>query len=315
MTGDPSGDPSADPSLCRRLALRHFRIVSVVYLLALIVGTHWPRLELSGPSGAFDKLIHFFAFGLMIFCFWICNWVTGSVRLVIVGIGVCFLIEITQATLSVGRVYSLHDVEAGTMGVVAFVIMIAALRPLPGAAVEEVRRLWIRIAFSLTSRPGACLVILTSGSIGVLMGGLLAITIDFMILRYQGIEGSNAMAALMLGGMSFGIPAMLLSFRSGFRFEMKRLRHTDDLACLKGWFRETVISSLIPALLLCAVLSSCFVFFRFILLQLQIWERVRSSSFPGVFLFDDQGTILFFIVTLAIAVYLRRLMMSLARRV
>ena len=72
-----TGDPSADPSLCRRLALRHFRIVSSIYLLALIVGTHWPRLELSGPSGAFDKLIHFFAFGLMIFCFWICNWVTG----------------------------------------------------------------------------------------------------------------------------------------------------------------------------------------------------------------------------------------------
>ena len=304
-----------DASLCRRLALRHFRIVSSIYFLALIVGTHWPRLELSGASGLFDKLLHFFAFGLMIFCFWICNWVRGPARQVIVGVGVCFLIEITQATLSVGRSYSLHDVEAGTLGVLAFAIMIRALRPLPGSGVEAVRNLWIRISFSLTSRPEACLVILTSGSIGVLMGGLLAITIDFLILRYQGIEGSNAMAALMLGGMSFGIPAILLSFRSGFRFEMNRLGHTDDLACLKWWFRGTIVSSLIPALLLCAVMSSCFVFFRFILLHLQIWERVTSSPFLGPLLFDDQGTTLCFIVALAIAVYLRRLMMSLARRV
>ena len=308
-----AGDTSGDPSLCRRLALRHFRIVSFIYLLALIVGTHWPRLELSGPGGAFDKLIHFFAFGLMIFCFWICNWVTGPARLVIVGIGVCFLIEITQATLSVGRVYSLHDVEAGTMGVVAFVIMITALRPLPGSAIEEVRNLWIRIAFSLTSRSGACLVILTSGSIGVLMGGLIAIVIDFLLLN-RGIEGSNAMAALMLGGLSFGIPAMLLSFRSGFRFELKRLGETDGLACLEGWFRGTIISSLIPALLLYAVMSACFVFFRFILLQLLIWEKVRSSSFLGPLLFEDQGTIYCLILALSIAVYLRRLMLSLARR-
>ena len=309
-----TGDPSADPSLCRRLALRHFRIVSSIYLLALIVGTHWPRLELSGPSGAFDKLIHFFAFGLMIFCFWICNWVTGFARLVIIGFGICFLIEITQLTLSVGRVYSLHDIEAGTLGVVAFAIMIRALRPVSGSAIEAVRNLWIRIAFSLTSRPEACLVILTSGSIGVLLGGLLAIIIDFLILRHQGIEGSNAMAALMLGGMSFGIPLMLSSFRSGFRFEMKRLGHTDDLACLKGWFRGTILSSLIPALLLCAVMSTCLVLFSFILHQLQIWEKMTSSSLLGPLLFEDQGTIFCFIVALAIAVYLRRLLMSLARR-
>ena len=147
------------------------------------------------------------------------------------------------------------------------------------------------------------------------MGGLLAITIDFLILRHQGIEGSNAMAALMLGGMSFGIPAMLLSFRSGFRFEMKRLGETDGLSCLEGWFRGTIISSLIPALLLYVVMSTCFLFVRFILLQLLIWEKVRSSSYLGPLLFEDQGTILFFIVALAIAVYPRRLMMSLARRV
>ena len=308
-------DRFVDSSLCRRLALKHFRIVSIIYLLALIVGTHWPRLELSGPSGAFDKLIHFFAFGLMVFCFWICHWVTGPVRLVVVGIGVCFLIEITQMTLSVGRVYSLHDIEAGAFGVVAFAVMILALRPLPGKAFEEIRELWIGTAYSLTARPQACMVLLTSGSIGVLLGGLLAIAIDLILLRYRGIEGSNAMAALMLGGMSFGIPAMLLSFRSGFRFETRRFDRVEALSCLQGWFNRTIVSSLVPALLLCAAMSTCLVVFGFILPRLLIWEKIRSSSLLAPFLFDDQGTILCLIVALSIAVYLRLVMKSLARRV
>ena len=161
---------SGDPSLCRRAALRHLRIVSVIYLVALITGTHWPRLELSGPSGDFDKLIHFFAFGLMIFCFWICNWVTRFISLLVVGLLICFVIEITQVTLSVGRVYSVHDIEAGAFGVVAFAVMIRALRPPADPNALRVRALWERIAFSLISRPSACLVILTSGSFGVLLG-------------------------------------------------------------------------------------------------------------------------------------------------
>ena len=300
---------------CRRLALRHFRSVSIVYLLALIVGTHWPRLEMSGPSGIFDKLIHFFAFGLMVFCFWICRWVTGFVPLVVVGVAIGFLIEITQANLSIGRSYDLHDVEAGALGVIAFAAMLSALRPLPGSAAERARTLWTGTAYSLTARPQACLVILTTGSIGVLIGGLLAIAIDFLSLRYRGIEGSNTMAALMLGGLGFGIPAMLLSFRAGFRFETKRLGATNGLAFLEGWFRGTIISSLVPALLLYAAMSTCLVFLSFILPQLQIWERMRNSSLLGPLLFDDQGAILCLIMGLSISVYLRRLMISLARRV
>ncbi|HAW96350.1 MAG TPA: hypothetical protein DCX60_08750 [Phycisphaerales bacterium] len=299
-----------DPSLCRRSALRHFRIVSFVYLLALITGTHWPRLELSGPSGDFDKLIHFFAFGLMIFCFWICNWITGFISLLVVGVGICFLIEITQATLSVGRAYSVHDIEAGAFGVLGSTVMIAALRPLPDAQALRIRALWARIAFSLTSRSSACLVILTSGSLGVLLGGLLAITIDFMILRSRGIEGSNAMAALMLGGMIFGIPAMLLSFRSGFRFETKRLGRVEDLACLQGWFRGTLVSCLVPALLSLAAMLICLVLFHAFL-----WDRVASLPFFKSLVFEDQGTILCLIGAFSIALYLRLLMKNLARRV
>ena len=306
MTEERSGDAS----LCRRLALRHFRIVSSIYLLALIVGTHWPRLELSGPSGSFDKLIHFFAFGLMIFCFWICHWVTGFRGMFILGVGICFLIEITQATLSVGRVYSLHDIEAGVLGVVAFIAMIAALRPLPGSVVENVRSLWIRISYSLTARPGACLVILTSGSIGVLIGGMLAITIDFLILSSQGIAGSNAMAALMLGGLTFGIPAMLLSFRSGFHFEARRIGRIDDLACLERWFRGTVVTSLLPALLLLAAMSIFLLTF-----QLLIWGSLKSLAVVEPFVFEDQGTLLCLIMALSVAFYLRLLMRALARRV
>ena len=306
MTEERSGDAS----LCRRLALRHFRIVSSIYLLALIVGTHWPRLELSGPGGSFDKLIHFFAFGLMIFCFWISHWVTGIRSLFILGVGICFLIEITQATLSAGRVHSLHDIEAGALGVVAFIAMIAALRPLPGSAVENVRSLWIRISYSLTARPGPCLVILTTGSIGVLIGGMLAITIDFLILSSQGIAGSNAMAALMLGGLSFGIPAILLSFRSGFRFEAKRLGRIDDLACLERWFRGTVVTCLLPALLLLAAMSSSLLVF-----ELLIWGSLKSLAVVEPLVFDDQGLLFCLIMVLSVALYLRLLMRALARRV
>ena len=144
-----SHDPSADSQRCRRLALRHLRAVSIIYLIVLIVGMHWPRLDMGGPAGSFDKLIHFYAFGLMVFCFWISGWVTGFFPLVGIGIGVCFLIEITQATLSVGRTYSLHDVEAGVMGVIGFAAMIQALGPVHAVRGEEIRTLWARISFSL----------------------------------------------------------------------------------------------------------------------------------------------------------------------
>ena len=300
---------SGDPSLCRRAALRHLRIVSVIYLVALITGTHWPRLELSGPSGDFDKLIHFFAFGLMIFCFWICNWVTRFISLLVVGLLICFVIEITQVTLSVGRVYSVHDIEAGAFGVVAFAVMIRALRPPADPNALRVRALWERIALSLISRPSACLVILTSGSFGVLLGGLLAIAIDFMILRSRGIEGSNAMPALMLGGLAFGIPAMLLAFRSGFRFETKRLGRVEELACLEGWFRSTLVSCLVPALLSLAAMLILLV-----VVHVFLWDGLASLALLQPFVFEDQGTILCLIAAISIALYLRLLMRNLARR-
>ena len=123
------------------------------------------------------------------------------------------------------------------------------------------------------------------------------------------------MAALMLGGMSFGIPAMLLSFRSGFRFETRRLGLGEAFSCLQGWFRGTIVSSLVPALLLYAAMSICLVVFSFVLPQLVIWKTIRSSSLLGPFFFDDQGTILCLLMALSIAVYLRLLMKSLARRV
>ena len=101
-----------------RLAVRNIRLVAGFYLLVLIVMTHWPKLQIVTDGQPIDKLMHFIGFGLAACAVHVAQWCVRWWVLLLVMFGFTFLDEVTQATLSIGRVYSFADIVVITHAVV-----------------------------------------------------------------------------------------------------------------------------------------------------------------------------------------------------
>ena len=112
---------------------RIWRVLFILYALAMTTGTHWPALAI-GTSPGPDKLIHVIAFGMLGFLLL----QTGWFRRLGVATAVLFawaaLDEASQGIPIFRRDPSWHDLLANFTGVLMVVVGASALRPLGGPA-------------------------------------------------------------------------------------------------------------------------------------------------------------------------------------
>ncbi len=118
--------------LSRRLFSLAARLTFAAYALALVVGTHWPRLDLhDAPLQASDKVLHFVAF-----FFWTVFLTAAAFfgpalsrrnRLRAAAIAAIYapLDELTQAIPGVNRAVSALDLAANLGGVAVAALLLA----------------------------------------------------------------------------------------------------------------------------------------------------------------------------------------------
>lgn len=197
----------------RRLALRNVRIAATVYLVILIVATHWPKLNVAPSGPPIDKLMHFMAFGLMAVALACAQWFTKWWTLLLAAAVFTLLDEISQAKLSVGRHFDTTDVVAGWMGVIVAVALVSAFGPVGGRNSLERRERWIDAAASLLARAAPWLLIGISGALGVLVGSIVLVFLDSFYPQ------PHPARAWLVGGLIGGIALAHWTFEAGVRRE------------------------------------------------------------------------------------------------
>ncbi|MEC8559591.1 MAG: hypothetical protein VXY94_05895 [Planctomycetota bacterium] len=243
------GPRPADTRPPGALAHRHLRLFAVAYILLLVVGTHWPRLDVGTAPGGSDKLLHFLGFGLLVFALRISGWLRGFWSLCATGLAAAILVELTQHVLPIGRHWSIPDVTAGGFGIVVAATIVASVGPAGGRGADRLRRRWFEIAWSLLARSGPCLNILVAGALGVLVLGLGGVLCSSLLLPDPAAGGSgrsfDSLDLFVLGGLLGGIPAMALSFLAGFRHESAALKEPLPWQVLWSACRTRVVTGLV----------------------------------------------------------------------
>ncbi len=191
-----------------RREVRPWRLLFVVYWLALTVGTHWPALGLGTESQpAPDKLIHMLAFGVLTLLLsrarWMGSpWLAGLAVLLWTGLD-----ELTQGMGVLRRISSYQDMLAGMLGVCMATVWLWALGPLGGRA-NRVRLRWRAFIFAdLFCRRDVWLAVgATAGGGGALVGATTwlgasgtrhALTIVFLSATVAAMSFAGAVAGLL----------------------------------------------------------------------------------------------------------------------
>lgn len=200
----------------RGLALRNIRVVSFVYIVVLIIATHWPKLDISGGGPSFDKLLHFLAFGVLAILIWVSNWATRLWTLLILACGFALLDEVTQALFSVGRYFSFADIAAGWLGAVSATAMVLAFSPVGGVLARARRDRWFAAANAILAKPSGLLLLGISGAVGVMVGGVSFVMIDSIF------PAPNAGRALFLGAFIGCVALGQWTLEIGVRRRMAR---------------------------------------------------------------------------------------------
>ena len=251
--------------ICRSRALFHLRIVCVLYIILLIGGTHWPKLDLSGPSGASDKLLHFLGFGLLIVMVRLAGWGHRFWSLFLWGLVATITIEYTQHWLPIGRYWSLYDILAGMLGVFTASFIVMALQPVGQASAQDLRRRWFRASYSLLARSGPCMIIIVTGTLGLMVGGVLSIPLFHLLVDpYLATSEETRLRALdvfTLGGLGIGIPATLACFLAGHKAESDRFGDSAPWSVLMAALKTSYLSCLAPPL--CFILTSLLLYTLF----------------------------------------------------
>jgi hypothetical protein len=90
------------------------KILWAAYVLAVIAGSLAP-VNMSGAPEQSDKLLHFLAYGLMVF-FWPAGWKSFRLSPFWLAAGLGLLLEIGQGALPTGRFMDIFDVAANAAG-------------------------------------------------------------------------------------------------------------------------------------------------------------------------------------------------------
>ena len=279
--------PEMSVNRSRARALRHLRILAVAYILLLLVGTHWPRLDLSGPTGGSDKLLHLLGFGLLIIMLRLAGWSRRFWSMCLWGLFATVLVEYTQHWLPIGRYWSIEDIFAGMMGVVIAALIAISLEPVGGSAARDLRARWFRVTYSLLERTNPCMSILVTGALGVMVGGILAILLHGLLLAPLSETGApfglRSLDLFALGGLGVGIPATIVCFLAGHRVESTRLGDLEPDALLRMAMRTRLLRCLVvPFLVLLLLLLFPGFLAPVMFLFLLLANLVTDSPNPGL---------------------------------
>jgi hypothetical protein len=133
-----------EPALTARssLAAKPWRIALLVYVVAMTIGTHWPKLRLgTEESPAPDKIIHMLAFGGLVMLLWQSRLIASPwLAWLIVAIWAP-IDELTQAYPGSKRTISMQDTAAGEIGALLMLAWIWALSPV-GGTLNRLRLRW-----------------------------------------------------------------------------------------------------------------------------------------------------------------------------
>ena len=310
----------------RRRALFHLRILSVLYILFLIGGTHWPKLDLSGPTGASDKLLHFLAFGLFVFMVRLAGWSRRFWSLVLWGLIATITIEYTQHWLPIGRYWSLHDILAGMLGVLTAPLIVMALEPVGGTGAQDLRRRWFHASYSLLARVNPCMNIVVTGTLGFMIGGILGIPLyEFLVdpfIASSEVVRLRDLDVFILGGLGLGIPATIICFLVGHASELNRFEDSGPKSVLREVVRTGFLRCLAPSICLVLVLLLFYMLFEPLLVVLALRLLVGNdlSAINGLlegyqeFLQrGTQSTICLTVFGLGLACFLRLFLLKVAR--
>src|SRR5262245_56136005 len=121
--------PSAEATAFRHRLVKPWRILFVLYAIALTVSTHWPRLELAPEVPATDKTLHLIAFGTATILLWRTRWIRSRWLCALIALAWAGLDEISQGIPGVNRHVSWDDMAGNTLGVLTALTWLWALRP------------------------------------------------------------------------------------------------------------------------------------------------------------------------------------------
>ncbi len=212
-------EPAADPKHeRRRQASRPWRIVFILYAIALTIGTHWPRLDLSvGDVRAPDKIIHQFAFAGLAFLLWRTRWLRGLDLWFAVALIWIMLDEFTQAIPILGRTFSWFDILAGWCGAVIVAAWLWAYRPIGG---EHARRHHAQTIFVYES------VFMGFGNwtrIALYSAGMLLLVGTACAVFMWQVHPDGLVPAVMVGAGAGGVGGFYVGMDTCFRRNRPRL--------------------------------------------------------------------------------------------
>lgn len=120
--------PSPEIAARQRRITLTWRIAFVAYIVALTLGTHWPRLELPRTVPATDKTIHLLAFAGLTILLWQTRWITRLWLAALIVLCWSIIDELTQGLPGLNRTVTRHDFIANALGVMVAAAWIWALR-------------------------------------------------------------------------------------------------------------------------------------------------------------------------------------------
>lgn len=218
------GSAAIDTLIVER-ATRNVRILFWLFTFALLIGSHYPKLQVGPPGDSPDKLLHFFAFGAWTVLFWASRYVR-NVLLVFLGT-VLFAIfdEVTQAIPVLNRSADMWDFVADCTGGLVAVIWIYALGPTGVSSVVVRRReeLLAKATWILFDSPMNVGNLAVATVFGALVGGGSLV----VILKANPVIGS--VTSFILGVGVGGIAGFIIAMEVGRRKMLQRIPGTSQV--------------------------------------------------------------------------------------
>jgi hypothetical protein len=183
-----------------------------LYLGVVTAGTHWPRLQLGDPTHPPDKLLHFIAFGGLMFMLVRARFFAGLTANFLVALLWTAFDEVTQGIPGLGRSMSFEDVAAGWMGVATTGLFLWATRPLAAPIVALRRKRFDAMIDLILSRRIGWIGFGVSAVGGIATIGPLAILANGFTAEPTPFQA--AIVGAVLGAGSGGAAYLLIVMRS-----------------------------------------------------------------------------------------------------
>jgi len=218
----------ADAKDLSRRNTRLWRAAFVAYALLLTTATHWPALDIGRVvGGGFespDKIIHTLAFAGLLVLLWRTRWVPRIWQAGVIVLAWTVLDEVTQALPVLRRTFSMQDLAASQIGVVATLAWFRALAPVGGPA-NRVRIAWLRFVIDdLFARPAMWIVTALAGAGGAVVIGAVTWAILANVELDAIVRGSVVLpASVTVGGFAGAVAAGLAAIAAGLRRRVRTL--------------------------------------------------------------------------------------------